>query len=334
MLRVQADFKETKVEQIVTYITRGIEKGVLKKDSRLRSINEFSSKYCVARDTIEKAYKELKKDGYIISKAGKGFFVKGKKDSRLKILLVFNELSSYKKLLYDTFINTIGEKGTVDLQFHHYDPCLFESIIDRNLGNYHYYVIMPHFFHNCRREQYLKVLRRIPQNELMFLDKAVAGFSDNVKSVVQDFSNDIFQALASARYLLEKYQRLTIVYPTHTNYPLETLEGTRKFCDEYKMEFSVSSNPGIDTIKKGTVYMVNVESDLAELIKQVRQSNFTLGKDIGLISFNETVLKELLDITVLTTNFETMGRRAATMLLEGKCEQVNVHPRFITRKSV
>jgi DNA-binding transcriptional regulator YhcF (GntR family) len=334
MLRVHADYKETKVQQIVTYLTGGIEKGMLKKDSRLPSINEFSNKYSVARDTVERAYKELKKDGYITSRAGKGFFVKGKKDSGLKILLVFNELSSYKKLLYDSFINTIGEKATVDLQFHHYDPCLLERIIERNSGNYHYYVIMPHFFHNCSKEQYLKVLNRIPPDELMLLDKAVAGFTDGVKNVVQDFAGDMYNGLVSAKDLLEKYERLTIVYPTHTNYPLETLQGTERFCDEYKMDFAVSSNPGIDTIRKGTVYMVNVESDLAQLIKKVRESNFTLGKDIGLISFNETVLKELLDITVLTADFEFMGRCAATMLLEGKCEQVNIPHTLIRRKSV
>jgi DNA-binding transcriptional regulator YhcF (GntR family) len=36
---------------------------MLKKDSKLPSINSFSSQYAVARDTIEKAYNELRDEG-------------------------------------------------------------------------------------------------------------------------------------------------------------------------------------------------------------------------------------------------------------------------------
>jgi DNA-binding LacI/PurR family transcriptional regulator len=37
---------------------------------------------------------------------------------------------------------------------------------------------------------------------------------------------------------------------------------------------------------------------------------------MGIISFNETTLKEVLDITVITTDFEAMGRRAAEVVLQ------------------
>ena len=67
-------------KQIAQSIGKQIEKGVLKKDFLLPSINIFSDEHAVARDTVERAYKELKKQGYITSVSGKGFYVVGKRN--------------------------------------------------------------------------------------------------------------------------------------------------------------------------------------------------------------------------------------------------------------
>jgi DNA-binding transcriptional regulator YhcF (GntR family) len=63
MFQISSTNKVPKVKQIVNHIIRNIEKGMLKKDSKLPSINSFSSQYAVARDTIEKAYNELRDEG-------------------------------------------------------------------------------------------------------------------------------------------------------------------------------------------------------------------------------------------------------------------------------
>jgi len=67
-------------------------------------------------------------------------------------LLVFNKLSSYKKIVYESIIKTLGDKGKVDLHVHRYSPVILNEIISNNLGKYHYYVIMPHFLREPRRK--------------------------------------------------------------------------------------------------------------------------------------------------------------------------------------
>lgn len=84
----------------------------------------------------------------------------------------------------------------------------------------------------------------------------------------------------------------------------------------------------------GTLYILLTESDLAFLYKKIKESTFRLGKDIGILSFNETVLKELLDITVVTTDFEEMGRSAAQLVLTGQTLQKRNPITFIRRKSL
>ena len=85
---------------------------------------------------------------------------------------------------------------------------------------------------------------------------------------------------------------------------------------------------------KGTAYIVIADDDLAILVKKIRKSNYQTGKDIGIISFNETELKELLDITVISTDFVKMGHTAANLILNKKIRQIKNPFKIIIRGSL
>lgn len=327
-LQFNPNEKTPKYKQIVQSIVVDIERGVLKKNEQLPSISELSEEYYLARDTVEKAYRELKERGFITSVQGKGFYVNGAETNKMRILLVFNKLSSYKKLIYYAFLKVLGNKASVDLQIHHYDARIFAEIIDKNLGKYNYYVIMPHFFPESEKMLALKTIEKIPSEELVLLDKDLPEYAKPCLSVYQDFEKDIFDALDDAQDLLSKYNRMVLVFPSDGNYPSEIVRGFRQFCVNHKKDFVIKENAFDESLHAGTAYLVVEETDLAELVKKTRQSNFILGQDIGIISFNETTLKELLEITVITTDFETMGRTAAALLLDKK--QIKVKNPFYT----
>jgi DNA-binding LacI/PurR family transcriptional regulator len=81
-------------------------------------------------------------------------------------------------------------------------------------------------------------------------------------------------------------------------------------------------------------YIIIEENDLVNLIKQMRDKKFALGEDIGVISYNDTPLKDLLGITVISTDFQVMGETAAYMILKKKKEEVKNVFRFINRHSI
>lgn len=319
---------------IAEIIAGDIEKGYLQKKAQLPSINEFSAKYSVARDTIEKAYKQLKKENYISSSPGIGYFVVGKKDSKLKVLLVFNKLSLFKKIVYDAVIKAMGSKAKVDLQIHHYDPRILKEIVETTAGKYHYYVIMPHFFLHSKKKEYLPILNGIPENELVLLDKRIHGMNGNVMGIFQNFEFDIYYALTSVVKRLRKYPKVVMVFPKETNHPVEIIEGVQRFCKENNKKFSVVKGLENKEIEPGTLYLVIEEAVLAQLIKMVRKTKLTPGKQIGIISFNESDLKELLDITVITTDFDQMGRSVASMILNRQHTQINNPFKIIVRNSI
>jgi DNA-binding LacI/PurR family transcriptional regulator len=73
-----------------------------------------------------------------------------------------------------------------------------------------------------------------------------------------------------------------------------------------------------NVLQSKTLYIVVDETDLCDLIKKIRISSYSLGNEIGIISFNDTTLKELLGVTVVTTDFEIMGKSAAEMIIDKK----------------
>ncbi|RYU78568.1 GntR family transcriptional regulator [Hymenobacter persicinus] len=321
--------KTPKYKQIVQSVITDIERGTLKKGDQLPSISELSAEYYLARDTVEKAYRELRERGFCTSVQGKGYYVQAPDNNKIKILLVFNKLSSYKKIIYYAFLQALGDRATVDLQIHHYSASLFQEIIEKNLGKYNYYVVMPHFTQDLDKADYRAVLNSIPAEELVFLDKDLTDYKRDVLTVYQDFDKDIFTALEGVQDLLEKYQKLVLVLPSvGNNYPVEIAWGFRTFCINAGKEFAVKEHALNEVLEPGTAYVVVETTDLAELIKKVRQTPYLLGREIGILSFNASTLKELLGITVITTDFESMGRTAAELLLDK--QRVKVKNPFYT----
>ena len=49
-------------------------------------------------------------------------------------------------------------------------------------------------------------------------------------------------------------------------------------------------------LEKGDLFVTIEESDLVSLIKQIKEDEFILGDEIGIISYNDTPLKDLLGI--------------------------------------
>jgi len=314
MREINFNQSQSLVHYTADVIRKKIDRGDYGRNEKLLSINTYSKQHSISRDTIEKAYILLKNEGYIRSVSGKGYYVVGNADKKLKVLLIFNKLSAYKKIIYDNIVAELGNKASVNLCVHHYNPATLDEIISQNLGSYHYYVVMPHFFTGCNDVLYKDVLKKVPENQLILLDKDVPGLTRH-SSIFQDFERDIFEALVNINDKLEKYHQLALIFPPDRNHPEEVKDGVIKYCKEHKKKLKIVSSSDTISLKKGTAYIVLKEGDLAHLIKMVRKAGLELGKDIGIISFNETIFKELLDISVITTDFEAMGKATALNIL-------------------
>jgi DNA-binding transcriptional regulator YhcF (GntR family) len=77
MIAIKSSVGIPKYKQIVLSIEKAIEDKIVSKDEKLPSINKVCLTHSISRDTVLKAYDELKKRGIIYAVLGKGYFIKG-----------------------------------------------------------------------------------------------------------------------------------------------------------------------------------------------------------------------------------------------------------------
>ena len=342
-IKINEDSRIPKYKQIVDSIISDISHGNIKVGKKIPSINELSEHLLLSRDTVEKAYRLLKEKKVIVSVKGKGFYT-SKTDliSRVNILFMVNKPSVYKMIIYNSFVNALGVNAHVDMFIYHCDESLFLKTMERNMGAYDYYVIMPHFrdensSHVTFTPSVLEILKKIPSDSLIMLDNVKDKLNTDFSSIYQDFEQDIFNALTEGLEKIKKYDKIILVYPEKSAnpYPRRIRTGFIKFCAENKFDYEILHEIYDDMeLQSKDVYVTIQERDLVNLVRQIRKKNLILGKDIGIISYNETPLKELLGISVISTDFKTMGESAAYMILKNKKENVKNVFNYIERNSV
>jgi len=338
-LEINNESSLPKYKQLINGIVENIELGRIKYGQKLPSINQLSFDYYLSRDTVEKAYRDLKRNGTIESIKGKGYYVvNSAPESKVKVLVVFNKLSAYKKVIYNALALALGTKVQIDFFIYHDDYRTFERIIDEHLKGYRYYVIMPHFI-DFDRHAFLKLLKKIQSKKLIILDHLIQGVNEYHGAVYQDFKTDIYLAMEEGLELFKKYQKLILVFPNKNTspYPQEILIGFRKFCGFNNFQFEIIDEV-IETtlVEKDSAYVVIEENDLVNLIKIARSQKLKLTSDVGILSYNDTALKEVLaeGISVITTDFVKMGELAADMILNERSGAVKNDFRFISRNSL
>ena len=162
-------------------------------------------KMCIRdRDTVFKAFIDLKERGIIDSTPGKGYYVTNKLTN---ILLLLDEYSPFKYSLYNSFIKKLSINYKVDLLFHQYNERLFNTILRESIGRYNKYIVM-----NFDNEKLSPHLYKIDSSKLLLLDFGKFDKKD-YSYVCQDFDDSFYHALAALKEHLRKYQRLVLLFP-------------------------------------------------------------------------------------------------------------------------
>ncbi|WP_372774112.1 GntR family transcriptional regulator [Mangrovibacterium sp.] len=332
--KIDNESEVPKYLQVEKLILKDIDSGIFKQGQRIPSINETSEELLLSRDTVEKAYVNLRRKGILISVKGKGYYVsKTDTGKRLKIAMIFNKLSNYKRSLYNSFIQTMGSKASVDVYIYQYDLNAFETIINEHLKHYDYFVILPHFRNDTAAA--LPVIQKIPKDKVLIIDRYWKEL-DDYPVVYQEYDKDIQNALNQAIGLLRKYARLNLVFPPNEFYSTNIKKGFTHFCQSQHFDFRIIDNLSDDDIIENEAYVLVTDPDLYQFIKCLKTRNWIPGKDVGIISYNENQVKEILcdGISTISTNHDEIGKTAAEMILEKNFTRIKSPFLFIQRNSL
>ncbi|MGK7397425.1 MAG: GntR family transcriptional regulator [Candidatus Cyclobacteriaceae bacterium M3_2C_046] len=321
-----------KYQQIINAVLEAIQACKLKKGDKIPSLNYFKKEFNLSQDTVLTAYNELKARGIISSSVGKGYYI-ATNGYRLKhkVFVLFDNLTAYKEMLYAALKDALGQKGNLDIYFHHANAELFDKLIESAVGNYTSYIIMP-----LEQKSQFRWMDQLPQKQVYLLDRGRSLAANNYAGVFQDFEKDTFQALRQGLHLIKKYQRFVIVTNDHRHHLKEIVAGCSKFCQEVGLEFSHLKKAAQVEAQSGDILLAISDLDLVCLVQQVDQAKLKIGKQVGIISYNDTPLKQIAagGITTISTDFVSMGKNMAAMILSKKRQRIDNPAGLIIRNSL
>lgn len=328
--KIDTTGKEPIYRQLVTQVERSLHNGSLQAGQQIPSMNELAAQLDISRETVKKAYGILVDKNLIVPKQGKGFYAADLETAgRPQVLVIFDKFSVYKQILFNAFSEALSGKAEVTIVNHNQSLDLLEYYLDNNLDHFDYYVITPHFpLDPASQERASKQLSRIPNRKLLMLDRLHPDFPGNqYGAVYQDFENDIYEGLVQGLSTSRPIDTLRVITLPSSLYGSSICKGVERFSRKYGVPVEyLQSAP--ETIRSGDTFLVlnsQLDAGLVSLAHVIQKANLQIGKDVRIISYNESEMNELVlgGLTTVSTDFKQMGRIAAGMILNRHMERIH-----------
>ncbi|WP_208642635.1 GntR family transcriptional regulator [Sphingobacterium detergens] len=320
--------------QLVDHIHALIEKNDLHIGDRIPSLNQLQDQLGMSKETVLKGLNYLLEKGIIESVYRKGYYVKKKQvEHSYRILLLLDKMNTMREQIYQSLL--VETKGTaaIDVYFHHHNFNVFRNIITENINNYTHFVIVTFL-----KDDPSSIINLIPPNKRIIIDYNQLGLSGNYTAIYQDYEYDIYNSLSLLQNNIQKYQRIILIAHPEALHAEHVINGFVRYCEESSINYDIIPDVDETKFKKHTAFITfsRYDSDDVSIIKLAKKHGFTLGEDIGLISYNDTDVKEILEggITVISTDFRAMGKAAAKAVLQKKTLNERNPTQVIIRKSL
>jgi DNA-binding LacI/PurR family transcriptional regulator len=178
------------------------------------------------------------------------------------------------------------------------------------------------------------VIDKLPKDKVYILDQTHKELS-KYQTIYQNFRKDIRSALNECLTKLMKYHKIVFIF-NEDKQPKEMLDGFYDFCKEHQMIYDVINSSENRELKKGEIYLIPEDRDLIQIIKKMKEKQLSITTDIGIISYNDTLLKEIVEggITTISTDFNGMGEKLAEIIFNKEFSQIENTNQLIVRNSI
>lgn len=321
----------SKHEQLVHGIINAINDKLLSQGDALPSVNSLMKELGFARETIARGYKELVNRGIVASKNRVGFYVANEDTSQqLRLALIIFAFDSFQEVFYKTLRAKVGSNVHIDVFFHHNNIDVFESIVSNVRGKYGMYVVAP-IPHKKTKE----ILSQLPLNKFLMIDR-YEPMDEEFSYVVQEFEKSSYEAFKKLYSTIKKFKGMVYYHRPASDTPIEILNAYKKFIKDYSVTSTIMTEYIPGTIEKGYVYFTINNAELWEMLKDCMAKGLKIGKDVGILSHNDDVVKEIIcgGITTYSTDFKKMAEIGAEFVLNREPIQKVVPTDLIRRNSL
>jgi DNA-binding LacI/PurR family transcriptional regulator len=118
--------------------------------------------------------------------------------------------------------------------------------------------------------------------------------------------------------------------------PQGVLDGFNFFCEKNNLENEIVDSLDHRKPITGEIFVIPEDRSLLKIIKKIKEEGLLLSEDIGIISYNDTLLKEIVEggITTISTDFKEMGKRLAQMIMNKENVKIENPANLMIRKSL
>jgi len=193
---------------------------------------------------------------------------------------------------------------------------------------------------DTREFEVSEVLLKIDPSKLLFLDIPIYRWknfeSEKYSYIWQNFDEAVYNCLKEISDRIKNYNSFHLVIPEYLQHPPVTIQAFEKFCNDYNIKHYVIRNLTDVELKKGDAYFILREKDLATVLKMSKEDHFKVGRDIGILAYNNTPIYEFVasGISVISTDFREMGKKAGRFIQDGKAIKEIIPTRVILRESI
>lgn len=320
--------------QIANRILSQIEDGIYQPGDRLPSINETSEEFLMARATVEKAYKKLFQSGHIKSTYRKGFFITEQKKVK-RVLLVLGKITENSLAIYNSLAKQLDKTYKIDLCLHQYKKEYLIERLEKQAGDYHYFVIISS--HLNELNELKEGFSKIPNERLIFLDaeqsdaKPTSSCSTINYSSYTNFKNVLLKNAED----FQRYQKLYFVTTDNEYIPAEWYTEFLLFAQLHNLDGRIIDSPEEVEMSDGAAYLVFDNTHLVSLVKDLKRKDLTIGENVGIVSFGDSIYKELIagGISVIKTDTEAVSSSLRSIITSNQKQRVNIPMLLIKRNS-
>lgn len=321
----------SKHDQLVNGILNAIQNKSLAQGDMLPSVNNLINEFGFARETIAKAYKDLVNRGIVESRNRVGFFVsKVNVKQHLKVALVLFAFDAFQETFYKTFRTKLGKDVHIDVFFHHNNIEVLENTIQSIRGRYGMYVVAPIPHHRTA-----EILDTLPMDQFLMIDRYEKLAAEH-SYVAQEFKKSTYKVFTELKETISRYTCMVYYHRPAADTPIEILQAFKAFVKDNKIKHEILPEYQSGTLEKGKVYFTINNTELWSMLKDCKEKGLKPGKDVGILSHNDEVVKELLfdGITTYAADFKAMAEKAADFVLKRKKIQEIIPTVLIRRTSL
>lgn len=138
--------------------------------------------------------------------------------------------------------------------------------------------------------------------------------------------------------MFKNYNRLNVITLPSSLYARTIRTGVEKFCKDNEIRVTYSDVVISENVCKGEAYLLlsgQYDFGLIELARLAKKKGLAVGKDIAIISYNESPISEIIlnGLTTVSTDFIQMGQLIGDMILKRQLKKVHCDFRMTRRES-